>query len=96
MSAATSSIRVTGLGKSKLTKLRTEAKARGVSAEQYARQLIEEGLSLEHQARTTSFDELLAPVREDFRKSGMSEEELDELVDRARTRYHQRTSGRKR
>jgi hypothetical protein len=35
-------------------------------------------------AATRTFDEILAPVREGFRKSGVTEEELDEAVTEAR------------
>ena len=31
-----------------------------------------------------SLDELLAPIREDFAKSGMNEEELNDLIERER------------
>jgi uncharacterized protein (UPF0128 family) len=84
-----------GLQKSKLAVLRKQAKALGLSAEIYAKQLIEDGLSLERRARSETFDDLLAPVQAAFQKSGMTEEELDQLVDAARTRHHQRTSKKK-
>jgi hypothetical protein len=79
-----------GLAKSKVAAIRARAKRLGVTPERYARQLIEHSLSVGIAARTTTFDELLAPVREDFRKSGMTLAELDELVDAARTRHHNR------
>ena len=59
-----------------------------MSAEGYAKQLIEQGISLEQQARSKTFGQLYAPVQEQFRKSQMKEDELDKLVDRARTRHH--------
>ena len=83
-----------GPPKGKLAVLRAQAEALGMTAEGYARQLIEDGMALERKARTTAFDELFAPVQERFRKSGMSEEELDALVDAARSR-HQRRATRK-
>src|SRR5882724_12075987 len=79
MSSATSSIRVSGLSKQKLHTLRAQAKAIGMTAEEYAKQLIAEGIRLEQQARTQTFDQLYAPIQERFRKSGMIEEELDKL-----------------
>lgn len=88
MTSAVRSIRVRGLGRSKLAALRAHARKLGISAELYAKQLIEDGLTLEQKARTTSFDELFAPVQTRFRRSGMREAELDELVDQARTRHH--------
>ena len=45
----------------------------------------------------SSFDEILAPVRNAVRRAGITEEELDEAVGVARKRVHQksRQSGRK-
>ena len=45
------------------------------------------------EAKSKTFAELAAPMRRDFEPSGMTEEGLDALVDRARTRYHRRTKG---
>ena len=87
MTLTGATIQVSGLGKNKLAALREQAKALGMSAEGYARHLIEEGISLELQARTRTFDELFAPAQARFRKSGMSEVDLDQLVDRARSRH---------
>ena len=36
-----------------------------------------------------SFAEILAPIREGFRKSGMTEEQLDALLEQAREKVHQ-------
>ena len=91
MAEATATLRVSGLGKGKLAALRKQAKTLGLSTEGYAKQLIEEGVSLEQLARTKTFDELFAPVQARFRESGMTEDELDKLVDAARTRHHQRS-----
>ncbi len=95
MSSATSTIQVSGLARTKLDALRSQAKAAGVTAEVYAKQLIEEGVALEQQARSKTFDALYGPAQERFRKSGMKEEVLDELVDAARTRHHRRTTRKK-
>jgi len=91
MAATTATIKVSGLGKEKLVALREQAKALGITAEGYAKRLIEEGLSLEQLARTTTFDELFAPAQAHFRKSRMTEEDLDRLVDRARSRHRRVT-----
>ena len=85
MAVTTAMIKVSGLGKDKLAALREQAKNLGMSAEGYARRLIEEGLSLDRLAQTMTFDELFAPAQARFRKSGMSEDDLDKLVDRARS-----------
>lgn len=95
MSSLSQTIKLTGLTKAKLHALRAQAKAIGMTAEAYAERLIEEGISLERQARTTTFDELFAPVQDRFRKSGMTEDQLDAIVDRARTRHHRRVFGKK-
>ena len=52
------------------------------------RQLIEDGIALDRKARTTTFDKLLAPVQQRFRDTGMTEQDLDALVDSARSRHH--------
>jgi hypothetical protein len=95
MARTSSTIQVAGLGKTKLAALRKQARTLGMSAEVYARRLIEDGLTLESLARTKSFDELFAPIQRRFRKNGMSEEELDRLVDKSRTRHHERVSRKK-
>jgi hypothetical protein len=66
-----------------------------MTPEEYAKKLIEDAISLEQEARTQSFDQLFAPVQQHFRQSGMTERELDEMVDAARTRHHRRTSRKK-
>ena len=95
MSTVSSTLQISGLAKQKLRVLRAQAKEAGMTAEKYAKHLIEEGISIQRRARTTTFDELFAPVQEQFRKSGMTEEDLDKLVDTARTRHHRRVTKRK-
>jgi hypothetical protein len=92
---ATMTIQVSGLGRQEIAKLRAQAKTLGLSAEGYAKQLIQDGILLEHVARTKTFDELYAPAQAAFRESGMTEEELGHLVDQARGRYRRRSSKRK-
>ena len=91
--SASSTIRVGGLGKQKLAAMRRQARRLGLSLEGYAKHLIEEGLSLEQVARSKTFDELYASAQARMKRGEVSEGELDKLVDRARTRYQQRTSG---
>jgi hypothetical protein len=43
-----------------------------------------------------SFDEILAPVRADFRRSGMTEDELDVLVSGARKAIHAKAPRKRR
>ena len=60
-------------------KLKKRAAAAGTDPAEYARVLIErEMLAAE------SFDEILRPARESFRKSGATEAQLDRAVSRAR------------
>src|SRR5262249_52748759 len=92
MASALASIQVSGLGKGNLTALQALADSLGMSLERYARQLIEDGIALEREARSKSFDELFAPVQKKFRESKMTEEDLDELVNAARKSHHQKTS----
>lgn len=51
----------------------------------YVRRLIREDLEGASPARGRTFAEILAPVHEDFRKSGMTEGELDTLFGEALT-----------
>ena len=88
--------RVKGLNKRKMNELTAKAKELGMTPEQYVRQLVEEDLELDRKARGMSFAQIMQPVRDEFRASGMSDEELDQIVDRARTRHHKRISRKRR
>ena len=57
-----------------------KARALGKTPEQYLEALID--------AANMTFDEILAPVREDFQRSGMTEGRLDTLVTDARKAIH--------
>ena len=92
MAASTLRVELTSLGKRKLTELNAKAKQFRMSPERYVRQLVEEDLALDHEARTSTFAEIMAPARAEFKKSGLSEQDLDALVDRARTRHHRAVS----
>jgi hypothetical protein len=65
-----------------------------MTPQRYAKELIEEGLDLEREARSKSFDEILAPLRESAGK--VDEGELDGLVDRARARHRVATRRKER
>jgi len=60
-----------------------KAKHAGKTAPEYIRSLIEQGLLAEK-----SFDEILRPIRHDFRKSGITAGKLDRVVQRARRAGH--------
>ena len=95
MANASSTLRLSGLARKKLAALRAQAKAAGMTPDAYASRLLEEAIALEQEARATAFDVLFAPVQRRFRESGMSEAELDALVDAARMRHHRRASRKK-
>ena len=53
------------------------------SAEEYARMVLEAKLLAQK-----PFKEILAPVREGFEESGMTDDELDALIERARGDFY--------
>ncbi len=59
-------------------KLQERARKSGADVAEYVKGLIDKDLT------TPSLDEILRPLREEFQVSGMTEEELDTLVDEAR------------
>ena len=63
--------------------LTTLAESEGKSPEDYARDLIETALMAKK-----PFREIFAPVREHFQKSGMTGDELDDLVEQLRDKIH--------
>ena len=69
MSRAATTLKITGLAKKKLRQLAADAKRLGMTSEDLAKQVIEEHLELDREAREKTFAEILAPVREDFRKN---------------------------
>jgi DNA repair exonuclease SbcCD ATPase subunit len=68
-------------------KLKERAAARGQDLSDYARSM----LLLESAAQ--SLDEFLAPLRKEFAESGMTEEELDALIEEAREEVWQERLG---
>lgn len=84
MSAQTETIEITGLPEGTREAIKELSQSKGKSSEEYLRTLIEaEVLSQQ------TFAEILAPIREGFRKSGMTEEQLDALFEEARRNVHQ-------
>jgi hypothetical protein len=59
-------------------RLRERAAKRGQDPTQYARLLVDKGLA------SPSLDEILAPIRQEFAESGMTEEERGNLIETAR------------
>jgi hypothetical protein len=68
-----------GLRPGQLKALASKAKRQGKSRAEYVRSLVERDLLADQ-----SFDEILKPVRDGFRRSGVTEDQLDEIVSAAR------------
>ena len=76
---STRSLHDLGLRPAQLKAVEKKAKRVGRTAFEYVRLLIERDLLADR-----TFDDILRPIREDFRKSGITEAQLDEIVRRAR------------
>src|SRR5579862_7828972 len=86
----THTIEVTGIPDSILELLDARAREKGSDRNTYLRDLIERDVK-----NTTTLRDLFAPVREDIRASGMSEEEVDRLFEEARQEaYRERQAKR--
>lgn len=75
----TDTIQISGLPETVVQAVNDRAKKVGTTAEQYVRYLIEEDLASELNLRV-----LFAPVREQIKESGISEDELTGLLEEAR------------
>ena len=73
-------IEIRDLRASTLQALVEKARKAGTTPEEYARRLIEEGLS----PRELTFDEILAPFRRQVKQSGTTDDELDALFTETR------------
>jgi hypothetical protein len=82
MVAATPSIQLRKFSARKRAALLRRAKDLGMTPSAYVQHLIDADLKLEHEARTKSLWELGAPLTKALQ--GLSEDELDDLVDKAR------------
>ncbi|MFN3651425.1 MAG: hypothetical protein ACK47B_17755 [Armatimonadota bacterium] len=70
------------------SQLRERAARQGQDPADFARGLIERGLT------RPDLDEILAPLRQEFDQSGMSESELDHLIETARDAAYEERPGR--
>ena len=84
-----------GLGKQKMMAVVAKARRLGLSPARYIKQLVEEDLAIENDAQSMTLAQIMAPVRKEFRESGMTEEELAAVVSAARARRRQYLSGKK-
>jgi hypothetical protein len=63
--------------------VRSKAKRAGKTPGEYVKFLIERDMLADR-----TFDEILRPFRKDVKASGLTPAKLDEIVDRARKKYH--------
>jgi hypothetical protein len=77
---------IRGLKPTQLKELDRKARSHGKTTTQYVRALIERELE-----SPPSVDEILKPIRDDFRQSGVTEAELDRIVERARNHNHRKS-----
>jgi len=82
-------LEVKGLGRQKLSALAKEAKRCGMTPEEYAGHLVEEGLEIARIAREKTFAEISGPGVE------VDDAELDRAIEAARNRHHQRTRSKR-
>ena len=87
-----SPLRLRPLPKKSMAQLVARAKDLGVAPEDYAAQLVEDGLALQREAESTTTAELMAPVRKAAGK--VDEGEIVRLVDRARRDHYTHRPGR--
>jgi hypothetical protein len=85
------SIQDLGLGPAQLRALDSKAKRQGKTRQAYVRSLVERDLLADK-----PFDEIVKPIREDFRRAGVTDAELDQIVDRARKATSTRRRGARR
>jgi hypothetical protein len=81
-------LQVKGLAKRQLAQVTARARQLGMTPERYLKHLLEEDLATSQEAKTTTFDALMAPGR------AVDEEEVDRLVEAAKVKYYQRASRR--
>lgn len=89
---ATLTLQVTGLSEETLRKIDEQAKRNGRDRNGFLRDLIEGAVTPNSQVEAPNILELFAPVQEEFKQSGMSEADLDVLIEEARNQVHQDSS----
>ncbi|MFN7949295.1 MAG: ribbon-helix-helix protein, CopG family [Blastocatellia bacterium] len=88
MSLHSEPVEITGLPPDMLKALDDRAQQTGRSREEYIRQLIEKDL-----AGPVSLRDLYAPVREQIAESGITDDELDALIEAVREEIWQERQG---
>lgn len=94
--STTAKLEIGGLGKQKMMALADKAKRLGLTPANYVKQLVEEDLAIESDAQAMTLAQIMAPVRKEFRESAMTDGELDTIVNAARSRRRQSSSGKSR
>ena len=79
-----------GLRPAVARKVALEAKKAGKSPLEYVRWVVEKHVGAEQ-----TFAELVKPISEDFKKSGVTPKQLEALVEEARDAYWQKTRRKK-
>jgi hypothetical protein len=69
-----------------MERLQSDARALGVSPSEYARGLLSEALRASAEKPLPTWEEIVGPIRD--QAEGITEEEVVELVERARTRLY--------
>lgn len=87
----TDAIEISGLPETIIQGISDRAKAIGTTTEEYIRYLIEEDLS----SASLNMRVLFAPVREQIKESGISEDQLTSLLEEAREDAFQEKQGQK-
>ncbi|MGI8641514.1 MAG: hypothetical protein ACR2MG_16410 [Pyrinomonadaceae bacterium] len=82
----TDTIEVLGLSEAVVEAVNERAKEVGTTTEEYVRYLIEQDIASPLNVRV-----LYAPVREQIKASGISEEDLDALLEEAREEVYQKS-----
>ena len=76
-------------------KLREKAVSAGLTLETYLSRLAETDATNGTPRRTATFDEIVAPVRRAFIESGMTDDDISDLVEEAREEVWQEKPARK-
>lgn len=79
-------------------KIKSQALHDGVRVEDYVKSLIKEATDQRERIEKESeksFREILAPIHKEFEESGMSEEEITEMFEKAREEIWQEQQGSK-
>lgn len=87
LQAKTERLEITGLPPGTIETLEELGRDLGKSAEEFARMVLEAKL-----LALKPFREILAPLRQGFEESGITDDELDALVEEGRIAFHRERS----